>query len=589
MLAFSAALRLPSLILFLLSATFGFAQLTTLPVEVVCPDQPKYEKKIARWVGSARLKPDTFLLAQKSEEIVSNLFSKGFVAASVDSVSVKLESITFHVMAGSKFELGSIDYQGVPEELVKKALGRSIKEGEVLSPKTLARQKGRIIGYFENRGFPFTSATLDSVSLNDGRLSAKMIIDKGPEIKIDSVVVKGSSKVRPKYIQTYLGIRPDDLYNESRIRNVSTRIKELPFVAENRDPIVRFEEDKAKLYLFLDKRKASEFDGILGVLPNNEDPGKILVTGELKLKLLSAFGRGELISLQWQKLQARTQRLDVQLTVPFLFNTPFGIDGSFNLYKRDTLFLNLLGKGGIMYQMRGGDHLSVFVDARTTNVIARSTLINGSGTLKPDFVDSQILLYGFGANISCLDYRFNPRKGFDVVGEVSAGTKTIDKDATVPPERYDGLASRSFIANAKLEANYFIPIAKRQTIRIGLKGGYIFSDQLFESEMFRIGGLKTLRGFDEESVYADLYSIGTVEYRFLIDRNSFAFAFFDGAYYEFNGVNNDVTDRPFGFGLGVNFETKIGIFSVTYALGKQFNNPIDFRTGKLHFGIVNRF
>lgn len=577
------------LIFFLLLGIQGFGQQRTLPVKVICTDQPRYEKKIARWIGSSRLKPDTFLISQKSEEIVNRLYSKGHVAASVDSVSFKPEFIIFHVVAGSRFELGSIQYSGVPDELVKKALGRTIREGEVLSPRTLARQKGKIIRYFENRGYPFTTAQLDSVSISSGQLSAKMIIDKGPEIKIDSVVVKGTSKVRPKYIQTYLGIRPDDLYNESRIRNVSTRIKELAFVAENRDPIVQFQEDKAKVLLFLDKRKASEFDGILGVLPNNQDPGKVLITGELKLKLLSAFGRGELISLQWQKLQARTQRLDVVLTVPFLFNTPFGIDGSFNLYKRDTLFLNLQGKGGIIYQMRGGDHLKVFVDARTTNVIARSVLINGSGALKPDFVDSQILLYGFGANISRLDYRFNPRKGFDLEAEVSAGTKTIDKDATVPPERYAGLTSKSFIANATLHANYFIPIAKRQTIRIGLKGGYLFSDQLFESEMFRIGGLKTLRGFDEESIYANLYSIGTVEYRFLIDRNSFAFAFFDGAYYEFNGVNSNVSDRPFGFGLGVNFETKIGIFSVTYALGKQFNNPIDFRTGKLHFGIVNRF
>jgi hypothetical protein len=109
----------------------GFAQQFTRPVKVVCADQPKYEKKIARWIGQARLKPDTFLLSKKSGEIVKSLFSKGFVAGSVDSVSIKKESITFHVTAGSKFALGSIQYAGVPEELVKKALGRSIKEGEV--------------------------------------------------------------------------------------------------------------------------------------------------------------------------------------------------------------------------------------------------------------------------------------------------------------------------------------------------------------------------------------------------------------------------------------------------------------------------
>lgn len=46
---------------------------------------------------------------------------------------------------------------------------------------------------------------------------------------------------------------------------------------------------------------------------------------------------------------------------------------------------------------------------------------------------------------------------------------------------------------------------------------------------------------------------------------------------------------PVGFGAGITFETRLGIFSFNYALGKQFNNPILFKEGKVHFGIVNYF
>jgi hemolysin activation/secretion protein len=115
------------------------------------------------------------------------------------------------------------------------------------------------------------------------------------------------------------------------------------------------------------------------------------------------------------------------------------------------------------------------------------------------------------------------------------------------------------------------------------------SENLFESEAYRIGGLKTLRGFDEESIYATMFGIGTIEYRFLLDPNSFIFAFFDGAYYENTSTNKSISDRPFGFGLGISFFTKIGVFSLNYALGKQFDNPIDFRAGKIHFGVVSYF
>jgi outer membrane protein assembly factor BamA len=143
--------------------------------------------------------------------------------------------------------------------------------------------------------------------------------------------------------------------------------------------------------------------------------------------------------------------------------------------------------------------------------------------------------------------------------------------------------------NATLNAAYYIPIPNRSTVKIGVKGGMIQNANLFESEMFRIGGLKSLRGFDEESIFANLYAVGTIEYRFLLNLDSYIFIFADGAYYENRAINRRITDRPIGFGLGISFSTKIGVFSLTYALGKQFDNPIDARAGKIHFGITSFF
>jgi outer membrane protein assembly factor BamA len=323
-------------------------------------------------------------------------------------------------------------------------------------------------------------------------------------------------------------------------------------------------------------------------LPSSEEPGKVLVTGELSIKLLSAFRRGELIDISWRKIQARTQNLNIHLAYPFLFNTSFGLDGTFELYKRDTLYLNLRGVIGVQYHLIGNDHIKVFADIRNTNVLATSTLISTS-TLNPDNVDSRTQLYGFGYKMQRLDYRLNPRKGFEIYAEASAGNKKIIPDGTVEATRYDGLKINSFQLNAVLKAAYFIPIPNRSTIRISFNGGYMRSENLFESEAYRIGGLKTLRGFDEESIYATMFGIGTIEYRFLLDPNSFIFAFFDGAYYENTSTNKSISDRPFGFGLGISFFTKIGVFSLNYALGKQFDNPIDFRAGKIHFGVVSYF
>ncbi len=115
------------------------------------------------------------------------------------------------------------------------------------------------------------------------------------------------------------------------------------------------------------------------------------------------------------------------------------------------------------------------------------------------------------------------------------------------------------------------------------------NDTLFRNELYRIGGIKSLRGVDEASVVCSSFAIGTVEYRFLFEENSNFFLFVDQAWWEDQSLDELLTDTPLGFGTGTSFETKAGIFSLTYALGQQFDNPIEFRGGKVHFGFTSLF
>jgi len=135
----------------------------------------------------------------------------------------------------------------------------------------------------------------------------------------------------------------------------------------------------------------------------------------------------------------------------------------------------------------------------------------------------------------------------------------------------------------------YIPLKKRSVIKLGVQTGYTFNENLFDNELLRIGGLKTLRGVDEEAIFASFYSIQTLEYRFLLEQNSFLYLFTDAAYYEKKTKDNYLSDRPYSFGLGISFETNAGIFSVSYAIGKQFDNPVQFRSAKIHFGFISFF
>jgi hemolysin activation/secretion protein len=137
---------------------------------------------------------------------------------------------------------------------------------------------------------------------------------------------------------------------------------------------------------------------------------------------------------------------------------------------------------------------------------------------------------------------------------------------------------------------YFIPWGTRSTVRLAADAGVLNSgDFLFTNEMFRLGGYARLRGFDEESILAQYYSIFSAEYRLIIGGASYISMFGDYAWIKNEDVDLPFEDRPFGFGFGLNLETKAGIFGMRVAVGAQRGNAINFDNARLHFGYVNRF
>ncbi|HQU99769.1 MAG TPA: BamA/TamA family outer membrane protein, partial [Bacteroidia bacterium] len=170
----------------------------------------------------------------------------------------------------------------------------------------------------------------------------------------------------------------------------------------------------------------------------------------------------------------------------------------------------------------------------------------------------------------------------------NAGIRTIKPNPNINEQLYDSVDLKTTQYESTLQCNTYFPLGKRHVINVGLQAGGIFSDLIFENEVFRIGGLQSLRGFDEQSILASQYAIGKFEYRFILDAGSYLQAFFNTAYIR-QTISNTITDTPYGFGAGISFETRLGFFSFNYALGKQFDNPIYVRAAKIHFGIINYF
>ncbi len=531
---------------------------------------------------------DTLQIHQQLESLILLLRGNGYLAVSVDSIKRDgLKTLAF-IYTGEKYMWATLQQGNVPVELLEgTGFRKKLYTGKPFRFDQIALINSKILRNCENRGYPFAIVSLDSIIINENQFSASLSVNKNRFLHIDSIIIKGSADVTPVYIYNYIGIAPGDVYKENQIKRISNRFRELPFIREVKTSQVLFTEKETKLYLFLENRKASQFDGVIGLLPDENKSGKYNFTGEVHLKLQNSLKRGEIIELNWKQLPVKSQDLKVHFLYPFLFNTPFGVDGNLAIFKKDTTYIDVTKNLGVQYALTGSNYIKAFVNDKQSDLQSSKGLENI--TTLPSYADITTVSYGATVHYEKLDYRLNPRKGFLLELTGSTGNRRIRKNSDINPIAYENINLSSVTYLGEINAEYFFSLGGRNVINLGSNTAYIYNPNLFTNELYRIGGLKTLRGFDEESIYASIYTIGKIEYRYLLEQNSFLFTFINIAWYENTSNNLHITDTPFGFGTGINFETKIGIMSVSYALGKQFNNPILFKNGKIHFGIVNYF
>lgn len=521
-------------------------------------------------------------------QAISYFWERGYLTATTDSVINRGDTLIAFVDKGRLYSWSRLYNINVDEGLLSRSGFRErLYRKQRFNHKQTFRVLHRVLEQYENNGYPFASLYLDSIRIENETVHAGIRVEPGELFVIDSLRHRGNARITPRYLQNYLGIKPGDIYNEALLRQISTRLKEVPFVTESQPAEVLLLEKSALVRLYLNERKASNFSGMLGFLPNNEQTGKLLLTGEANLRLRNSLGRGESIDAEWRRLQVGTQSINLALSWPFLFNTPFGTTGTFALFKKDTSFINLHGTAGIQYLMKGTDYLKAYVENRTSNLISTRGLENV--TVLPDYADIRSNMYGLELSFTRLDYRLNPRKGIRLLTRAGAGKRTIRPNAALKPELYENLTLNSLQLNGSLSFNWFVPLQRRATMLFGLLGNWLDGPNLFENELARIGGINSLRGFDDESIFASTYGILNFEFRYLFEENSFLFLFWNGGYYENKAINRDISDTPYGFGAGMSFQTKAGIFSISYALGRQFGNPVDFRAAKVHFGITSLF
>jgi hypothetical protein len=434
----------------------------------------------------------------------------------------------------------------------------------------------------ENRGYPFAQVIVDSLQWHAGTPFLYLRLDKGIFIRMDTLEVTGSARVSRGFLEAYLGLRAGSEYREKSVQGTFERLERLPYATVAEGPSVFFHDSLARIRVRLSKKPCSTAYGFLGVAPASSFNPRLLIMGEARLNLHHALGYGETIDLEWRRLQVQTQTLRFSLAWPYLLNTAIGAEGLFDYYRKDSSFQNIQLAVGLRYLFPGQNFVRFGFQRFISKLIDRKNL--GNLTQLPPAHDATLNLAFGGLVWDNTDSRLSPSRGWAFQCDISAGVRTIPRLPGIIDSLYTRVPLQGPFWQAAIRSDQYIPLGRGWVLRLNESAGYMTGNRLFQNQLFRLGGLRHLRGFNEESLFASSYASWVVEPRLRFERHSFACLFVNGGYLKRFVNGGWLEDYPLGFGAGGALDTKAGQLELYYAYGMLRQQPLRLREAKIHIG-----
>lgn len=418
----------------------------------------------------------------------------------------------------------------------------------------------------EDKGFALVKLKLINIQKKKNVLYADLQFDSGQQRELNSIVIKFTeSNKRNNFPEGHLKQMnrkySNKPFNQDIVRKIQEDFEKFRFVSQVKYPEILFTKDTTKVYVYLEKRKSNTFDGFIG-FTNNKD-NKLVFNGYLDLTLENALKAGEQFSLNWKSDGNNQKTFKASLDLPYIFKSPVGLKAQIYIFKQDSIFQNT----------KTAIDLGYFIDYNTRIYLGyqsteSSDIQNTNNKTISDYKNSFLTS---NLEYTKLDYTNStfPKK---TKLSITIGTGKRTTNGLIETL---GKNKQTYI-NINAYHNFYL--TKKNCININYQNYFLKSDTYITNELYRFGGINSIRGFAENSLQANFMTAILTEYRYIISQDLFIHSIIDYGYYEDKSTKNK--ENLLGLGLGTGIKTKNGLLKLTFTNGTtesqkiKFHNPI---------------
>jgi len=417
----------------------------------------------------------------------------------------------------------------------------------------------------EKKGYSLSSLQLTGYNRKSRYLAANLIVKIEKQRTLDDLVLEGYPKfpdgIRKNILKQYKG----KTFNKENLQRVYADFNALRFVTQPRYPEILFKTDTTKVYVYLQKAKPNTFDGFIGF--SNDDQSKVRFNGYVDLLLNNVLNSGEKFNLYWKSDGNKQTTFNVSLELPYMFKSPVGAKASLKIFKQDSTFQNTVSDLNLGYyfsynsKLYAGYQQTQSVDIQNTNTASIADFSNAFYTSTYEYTSYNID-----------DILFPQKTSLFIKG--GAGSR-------------DGKTASSSQYFAQLNFSHNIYLNNRNLINIKNQTYYLKSDTYIINELYRFGGINSIRGFNENSLQANMYSALMAEYRYVLAPNMYVHTITDYGYYQDETAKTE--DNLLGLGFGFGLFTNTGLFNIIYANGSTKGQTIKLSNSIVHLSFKASF
>lgn len=504
-------------------------------------------------------------IVEETNKLSQKIYRLGYLEQKLESID-KINDTIFV----SKFTLGKkIDFIHIyiGKEIQETWLaGYNLKDQFITMPiQDIEPFMETVLKKLEKSGYSLSKVKLENFRDSNSKLIANLKITTNSIRTVNKIVINGYEKFPQNHLHNLNKLYKNKVFNLNTLQNLYTDIGKYRFVKQVKYPEILFSTDSTQVYVYLEKTKSNRFDGFIGF--SNDSESKLTFNGYLDLQLQNVLNVGEQFNLFWKNDGNEQSSLFVGLEAPYLFKSPFGIKADLNIFRQDSTFQNTKTSIGLGYFFNYNSRLFLgrqstqSADIQNTN----SIFLNDFKSL---FYTSNYLFTLFKPE----DLIFPEKTRFDL--KVGSGNRE-----TVQTKENQFFSS--------LEVMYHFYLNQKNNISLRSQNYYLKSDTYLTNELYRFGGINSIRGFRENSLQGNLFASILSEYRFILANNLYLYSIVDYGYYE--DQTTVLEDSLIGLGMGFSILTKNGQFNFIYANGKSGNQDFDLTNSIIQINFKARF